>query len=379
MLTRRQVEELSAFRSDRFPVVSFYLNIDKPGVSEERYAVRLKNLMNRAEALRREMMAEQAESLGHDLDRIRVFVREQAMQGARGIAVFACSGAGLWKTFVFPNRVGVHIEVGSSPYVKPLFRMLERYQPICTTLIGKGRTRIFLLYGDEIEERSDLFSVVPKRHDQGGWAQARLQRHHDERVAQHLKHTADALLQLYQEGNFTRLLIGGTEELVSQFRSYLHPYLKDRVVTTFPMRITASPKTVQERTLKAVRALEEESHRQMLERLASEVAAHNRAVAGIVPTLRALERGQIATLFVNDGYSRSGYRCTSCGHLLLEAQDACGYCSGELEKLDDIVAYVIDRAYDQEAEVVFPVGQANQDRLASLGHIAAELRYQIQP
>ncbi len=379
MLTRHQVERLSAFQSDRFPVVSFYLYIDKPTPGEDRYMIRLKNLFNQVEPLRQEMNTEQADSLARDLDRIRTFVREQAMQGARGVAIFANSGAGLWETFVFPYRVANHIAVGPTPYVKPLFRVLERYQPVCTVLIGKGRARIFLLDGDEIEECTDIFGAVPKRHDQGGWAQARLQRHHDERVAQHLKQTAEALLTLYQEGNFQRLLIGGTEELVSQFRTHLHPYLKDRVVATFPMGMTASLNTVKERSLKVLREMDEAAHRELLEHLASEVAAHNLAVAGITSTVRALERGQIATLIVNDGYSASGYRCPSCEHLVLEEQERCPYCSAKLERLDDIVAFVIDKAYDQEAEVVFPVGAANQARLAGLGHIGALLRYQIQP
>ncbi|RME44681.1 MAG: hypothetical protein D6791_12610 [Chloroflexi bacterium] len=378
MLTRREVEELSRYRSEKYPIISLYLNIDTGSPDQDRSLIRLKNLFNKVEDAKNHLSTEVAESLSRDQERIRAFVREQALQGARGVAVFASSGAGLWQTFTFPNRVGRQLEIGDAPYVKPLIRMLERYKPICTVLIGKGKSRIFLLYANEIEEQTDVFSPVPGRHDQGGWAQARLQRHHDERVIQHLKATADHLFKMYQDGVFRRLLIGGTEELVTQFQEYLHPYLRDRVVATFPMEMMANVKKIQQQSIQALEASERAAQESLLERLESEFGAQKLGVAGLTATIRALERGQIMTLLVNDGFAEPGYRCKSCGHIILQQEDQCTYCSGDLEYFDDVVAYIIDQVYDQGADVVFVAGDANAQRLADLGNIGALLRYQFQ-
>jgi peptide chain release factor subunit 1 len=377
MLTRQEVEELGHYRSEKYPVISLYLNIDIGTPDQDRSLIRLKNLFNQVEDAKNKLTTEEAESLSRDQERIRAFVRDQGMQGSRGVAVFASSGADLWKTYTFPNRVGRHIEIGESPYVKPLFRMLERYKPICTVLIGKGKSRIFLLYANEIEELTDVFSPVPGRHDQGGWAQARLQRHHDERVIQHLKSTADQLFKLHQEGIFRRLLIGGTEELVTQFQEYLHPYLRDRVVDTFPMEMLANVKKIQQQSIQSLEASEREVQAALIERLESELGAQNLGAAGLQATIRALERGQIMTLLVNNGFAEPGYRCTSCGHLILHEEDQCPYCSGELEYFDDVVAYMIDQVYDQDSDVVFVAGDSNQKRLEELGNIGALLRYQL--
>lgn len=379
MLTRQAVEELSDYRDEKYPIISLYLNIDTGSPDQDRSLIRLKNLFNQLEQARSQMTTEAAESLSRDQERIRAFVREQVMQGARGIAVFASSGAGFWRTFTFPNRIGQEIEIGDTPYVKPLFRMLERYQPICTVLIGKGRARIFLLYGDEITEQTDVFGAVPGRHDQGGWAQARLQRHHDERVVQHLKSTADQLFKLYQDGVFRQLLIGGTEELVTQFQEYLHPYLQDCVVDTFPMEMMANIKKIKQQSLQALEESEQAAQLSLLDRLESEVGAQNLGVAGVKGTIRALERGQIMTLLANDGFAESGYRCVSCGHVILREEDQCPYCSGELEYLDDVVAHIIDQTYEQGSDVVFISGDSNQERLEELGNIGALLRYQLGP
>ena len=377
MLTRQEVEELGRYRSEKYPVISFYLNIDTRSPEQDRSLIRLKNLFYQVENVKETLTTEEAESVTRDQERIRAFVREQAMQGARGVAVFASSGAGLWETYTFPNRIGQHIEIGDAPYVKPLFRMLERYKPICTVLIGKGKSRIFLLHADEIAEQTDVFSPVPGRHDQGGWAQARLQRHHDERVIQHLKTTADQLFQLYQDGVFRRLLIGGTDELVTQFQEYLHPYLRDWVVATFPMEMMANVKKIQQQSNQALEASQRAAQQSLLERLESEFAAQKLGVAGLRATIRALERGQIMTLLVNDGFAEPGYRCVSCGHIILSEEEQCPYCSGELEYIDDVVAHIIDQVYEQDCDVVFVAGDSNVARLAKLGDIGALLRYQF--
>lgn len=379
MLTRQDVEELSRYRSEEYPVVSLYLNIDADTPDQDRSLIRLKNLFNELDATRIDLTTEQSESLARDQERIRAFVREQAMQGARGVAVFASSGAGLWEAYTFPNRIGQQVEVGEAPNVKRLVRMAERYKPVCTVLIGKGKARIFLLYGDEIEEQTDVFSAVPGRHDQGGWSQARLQRHHDERVAQHLKTTADELFRLWQAGVFRRLLIGGTDELVTQFEEALHPYLRDRVVATFPLEMMANVKKIQQQSLAALAESEQEGQQQLLERLASEVGAQNLGVVSLHGTVRALERGQIQVLLVNDGFSQPGFQCVSCGHILVREAEECPYCSGELKVVDDVVALVIDRVYEQGADVAFITDPASSEQLSEMGGIGALLRYQLQP
>lgn len=378
MLTRQDVEELSRYRSEKYPVVSLYLNIDTQTPDQDRSQIRLKNLFNQTEDAKEEMATEESDSLSRDQERIRAYVREQAMQGARGVAVFASSGAGLWETYDFPNRIGQFIEIGETPYVKPLFRMLERYTPVCTVLIGKGRSRIFLLHGDEIKEQTDVYSPVPGRHDQGGWAQARLQRHHDERVIQHLKATADQLFKMHQDGVFRRLIVGGTEELVTQFEEYLHPYLQDRLVDTFPMEMMANQKKIQEQSLQALEASEVAAQAALLNRLESETGAQSLGVAGLPGTIRALERGQIMTLLVNDEFSVPGYQCVSCSHIVLDdEEDVCPYCAGELERRDDVVAHVIDQVYEQGSDVVFISDPDHAERLREFGNIGALLRYQL--
>lgn len=378
MLTRREVEQLSSYHNEEYPITSFYLNVGKGGPDEGKYMIHLKNLMAQVEEQRDRWTKPQMESVEQDLDRIRAFVRDQVMRRGQSLAAFACSAAGFWRTYTFPRPVGNHIYVDHQPYVKPLLRLLEQYGRYCTVLVGKGKARIFLLHMDEIQERSDIFGAVPGRHDQGGWAQARLQRHHDDRVMHHLKTTADQIFALFQEEDFAKLLVGGTEELVSQFQEYLHPYLRERLVATFPMGMTASAKKVQDQSLALVREIEERESAELMARLENEVGAHNMGVAGLGPTLRALQRGQILTLLVNEGFSAPGKQCTGCGHLTVWAEEQCPYCGEELQPMENIVDEIIDQAFALASEVKFMRGE-NRERLALLGDIGALLRYTMRP
>ncbi len=378
MITRREIEDLSSFHSRDHLIVSLYLNLDKGAPSEGTHPIHLKNLLAQIEDQSDNWSRAQADSVARDLERIRTLVRDQRVIGGRGLAVFACSSIGLWQTYTFARPLGNFIHIGYDTYVRPLFRVLQRYQPHCTVLVGKGRARIFLFSLDTIEERSDIFGAVPGRHDQGGWAQARLQRHHDDRVMHHLKNTADVLLSLYRNEEFGKLIVGGTDELVSQFQEHLHPYLKDRLVATLPLGMTASPTAVRERSLEIIREITAAEYREILDQTISESGAQNLGVLGLAGTLRALQRGQVQTLLLNEDFEAAGQRCLHCGHLTIRDDEVCSYCGGELEPVDDLVGEIIDIAYSQDCEVKFMRGD-NAARLAEYGHIGALLRYAVRP
>ncbi len=376
MLSRMELEQLSRYRNPKYPVTSFFLNIDKGSPDEQKINIRLKNVLARAEAQRARWTRAQQESLDQDLERIKHFVREQSVRGGSAVAIFACSADGFWQTYTFPHRLSNAIYFNHSPYVKPLFRLLDRYKSCVTVLVGKGKTRIFLIQGDHVQEQENVQTPVPKRHEQGGWAQARLQRAHDEAVGHHLKITADQLFELYRQTEFSKLVVAGTEPVVSEFKEVLHPYLKERLVGTLALGMTAGSKTVKERTEALVHEAELREAEELVDKLENEVGSGERGVTGLRETLRAIQKGQVMTLLVNDGYTEAGKRCIQCGNLTLRAEPRCPYCGGKLEPVPDVVSEILDRAFEQDCEVKVLDGDPG-DRLASVGRIGALLRFKV--
>jgi peptide chain release factor subunit 1 len=372
MFDKQDLRELSGYRDEENLICSFYFPLEKGEPTEEGSQIRLKNMIAEAQADREHWTGAQLKSVSDDLGRIERLTTEEMVVGSGGLAVYACSAAGLWEVFRLPDRIGPLLAIDHAIRMRPMIEFMNRYQRLCTVLVGKGKARIFLVDPAGVEERPEVLGEVPGRHDQGGWAQARYQRHHDVRVMRHLKETADRTFSLFQSEGFDQLFVAGTDEVVSEFVEHLHQYLRERLAGTFPMEMVSSAADVGERTMSAVRQLTEERHGDTLANLRAEVHTGNLGAAGLEDTLHALQKGQVLRLLVNDDFVASGERCTACG--LLFTTSPCPYCGGETEHLEDMVEHVVTEAFLRNCEIDIVEGE-KREHLAELGGIGALLRF----
>lgn len=378
MLTREQVERLSRIQSDRFPVVSLYLNLPRD-VSQGTEVIALKNFLQEAEEEKRRWKGEAQTSLERDLERIQALVQEERMGGARALAVFACHALGDWHTFRSYLPVANRLEVASQAYLKPLLRLLDVAGRYAVALVDKSRSRLLLVTANGAEELADLQAPVPGKHDQGGWSQARFQRHHEDHVHRHLKQTAEELLRLQQSRSLEGLFISGPESVIDQFREELHPYLREILAGELRLPMAAPAREIYERALQRILEMEHEEEQMLVEELRSQVGRGDLGVAGLEPTLQALQRGQVRLLLVDSQYRRRGWRCRECGILTVQDQTSCPYCQGSMVEVRDVIAEAVEAAFSQEAEVHFVEADAQDGSspMAQLGHLGAILRYPI--
>jgi peptide chain release factor subunit 1 len=372
MFDTQELKDLASYRDEDHLVCTLYYPLEKGEPAEEGALIRLKNLVSDVQAGREDWTSDQARSVSQDLASIESLVMEEIIVSSGALAVFACSAAGLWKVFRVPGRVDPLLVVGRRARMRPMIEFLNSYRRYCTILVGKGKARIFLLDRAGVEERSEVLAEVPGRHDQGGWAQARYQRHHDDRVMHHLKETADRAFSLFQREPFHQLFLAGTEELVSEFAEHLHAYLKDRLAGSFVTEMVSSAMEVQAQTLAVAWQLLEAEERTAVENLRAEVHTGNLGAAGLEDTVHALQKGQVLTLLVNRDFRAPGQRCTRCG--LLSLTDPCPFCGHETEALEDLVETVVTETFLRNSAITFVTG-ANRDRLAELGGMGALLRF----
>ncbi len=368
-----RLKYLASLRSEKHLLVSLYLPLEKGEPGEAKLPIRLKNLISEALEAKESWTPEQIHSVEEDLARIERLVAEERVLGSKSVVAFASSPLGLWEVFRPPVGVEKSLAIDHAPRVAPLIALAGQLERYCTVLIDKSRTRIFFLDLGGVEERYDIYSAVPGRHDQGGWAQARYQRHHDDRVMHHLKHTADELLRLRHEEGLQRLLVAGTEELVSQFTDYLHPYLKKCLVATLPLEMTASPKEVQEQALAVMEGLNKREEANLIEKLKGEALSGNLGVIGLEDTLHAWQAGQVLTLLINEDFHAPGRQCPRCGSLTVR-EGSCPYCGQTLEPLRDVVEELIKRGFLGNTEIEF-IAWENKEALAKMGSIGGLLRF----
>jgi peptide chain release factor subunit 1 len=345
MIDRDVVRRLAAWKTDGLPVTSLYLDADG-----RRYP-RRGDIIRRGQDLARRACDEvdrqdrpAFSSVCRDVQRITEFLSgEFERKGpVRGAAMFSCAGAGLWEAVAVSRPVRDRLVVGPRPHVLPLETVLELAETICTAIVDREKARILISTLGEIEEVSHVLDDVPGRHDQGGWAQARLQRHVEEHVQRHLKHVGDALLRLREAGRFDHLVLAGSEETLAELERDLHDYVRRAVVGRITLPITASTDEVLERALAIEGELEERREREAVDRVVGE-ASSGRSVTGLEPTLLAVEENRAETLVVRDGLEVSGVACPSCGHLAV-AGSRCEVCGSSTREVPDLVQELVEAA-----------------------------------
>ena len=375
---RDLLRKLADWPSNGHPVTSLYLDVDG------RRRPRRADVERHADALLKEA-ADSAESLGRsehrsvsrDAERMRQFLRDEFdRKGARGLAVFSSSAAGLWQDVAVSRPLRDRAAVRASPYLLPLEAMLEQAETFCLALVDREKARILVGSLGEIDEVSSVLDEVPGQHDQGGWAQARLQRHIGDHVLRHLKRVADSLLRLRQRDRFDRLVLSGADEVVAELERELHDYVRRTLVERATLPVAASADEVLAYLLEVEERLERRREEETVGRLFAQLGARGGgAVAGLDPTLDALAAGRVDTLVVSPGLAVEGVRCLTCGHLA-SAGARCSVCGSATEREPDLVEQAVEDALRHGCRVeTVPETMPGADRLAAAGGIGALLRF----
>jgi peptide chain release factor subunit 1 len=369
---RDRLRKLAELRLGRPLVLSLYLDLDPTEfATPPARSTAVRSLLDEADRKLRELDGlshEEKAALRASYDRAAAFLeRELSADGAHAVAVFASEPAGLFETLKLPRSIPSRVAIGHSPLIGPLVR-LERRERWCVALVSRRDARIFQGSPDGLREIEQIHDVVFGQHDQGGWSQARFQRGIEKEKADHLKNTAEALMRHFKRRPFQRLVTGGPREVVADFESKLHGYLRERLAGRIEVDVdTASPDRVLEAARPRFEELERVREAEALERLGE------RGARGPEPVLRALNERRVETLLLDEQFSAAGAQCPECGWLGPEGERRCPVDGTALVVLEDLAEAAIELALQQSAEVL--ALRFEPDALAADGGIAALLRF----
>src|SRR5215218_3195907 len=190
---------LARFRAEKGLALSFYVGLD-PSVTptaaeaDTRFNSLLHDAERKAAAARGELTHEQREALKGDLERVRrYFDDEFDRDGAHGLAVFSAGLDNFWTALPLAGTTGDDVKVARDFYVAPLIPLITGGEGAIVAFVSRERGDLYRMRGGRLHEVADLSEEMPGRHDQGGWSQARYQRHIEAQVADHLRRVADEL------------------------------------------------------------------------------------------------------------------------------------------------------------------------------------------
>jgi peptide chain release factor subunit 1 len=372
-----QLRGLAGFRAAEGCAVSLYLNLDPSQVlTTPDLEARVNSLIRRAERLLEErkggLSREAREALKSDLRRIETWFDEGFdRQGARGVAVFAAGLDNFWSTLTTADSVPDDVRIASELYLAPLARLMGRGDATLVAAVGRERGDVYRLQDGVLVEIADETEEVPGRHDQGGWSQARYERHIDEIVERHWRRVADTLDTCIRRLPGGRVVLIGAEDMRSDFEGVLSNDVRDAVVGWATAEAHADSTTLLEAAKPMLAAWWRRREEAVLDRWREEAGKKGRAAAGWEETLEAASDGRVELLLVQDGSDQPAYQCPQCGR----AQSANGSCPLDgttMESRDGGLDLALHQTLAHGGSV--HVLRERQD-LAPVGGVAALLRF----
>ncbi len=318
-----RLRELASFRAEKGCAISLYVNLDPSDVPTLADAqTRMNSLLSEAEkADRSELTHEQREGLKADFGRIRRWFDDDfSREGSQGLAIFAAGLDNFWSTVALPAPVADGVKLGKEFQLAPLVPLVSRADGTIVAVVGREQGQLYRLAAGRLEPIADHFDEQPGQHDhdQGGWSQARYQRHLDKLVQEHLKGVAEELDRSRRRMQAPRIVLVSSEEMRGEFTEALSSEARESMVGWTQAEAHAGPAELLEAVTPVLEEAQAKSEAETIARWSEEAGRNGRAASGWADTLEAASDGRVEVLLFQEGADRDAYRCPACGRAALE-------------------------------------------------------------
>jgi peptide chain release factor subunit 1 len=371
------LRELAGFRAEKGCAISFYLDLDPKtaptaGDAATRMSALLSDGERHAETNNRGLTHDQRAALKQDFARIRDYVANEFQRdGAHGLAIFSAVLDNVWRPRALIESVPDRVRVGREFHLAPLVPLVGRGEGAIVAFVGRERGELFRLRSGRLDELVDRTDDVPGRHDQGGWSQARFQRHIEKLVEEHLRDVAEELDRRVRRTRSPKVIVVSSEETRAEFEELVASETKAAVVGWTSVDAHASPQELLDLTspiLEAARAREEA---ELIERWRSGSGRGGRAASGWAETLEAASDARVDVLLYEEGADHEAWQCPACGRLSASG-GRCPLDGTETDRRDDGLDLTFHQTVAQGGTVWAVT--SHQD-LGPTGGIGALLRY----
>lgn len=377
-----QLDRLAAFEPSPFPVVSLYLNTQSGSTGRDQFQTFVrKELAARGRTYGQ--ATPERESLDRDLDRISRYLETELQPSTNGVAIFACAADDLFEALQLGAPIDHHwLYIGDQPHLYPLARLESQYPRYAAVLADTHSARLLVIAVGEVVGTRDVKGVKTRRTSQGGWSQARFQRHVENFHLQHAKEVVDALDRVVREEELNHILIAGDEVIVPLLREQMPKHLADKIVDRLRLDTDAPLDQVLQASLDAMKRLSERTDREKVDAAVGAFRAGGLGVVGPERTLDALIKGQVDELLVTatlrELRSRTSPAATAAandagGGPVVE-QTTAGEPAGAAPEAVRLSDELITKARQTGARITFIEDPA---LLNAFGGVAALLRFRI--
>jgi peptide subunit release factor 1 (eRF1) len=299
MPVKEQLDRLAAFEPAPYPVVSLYLNTQPGPTGRDQFQTFVRKEFAARSQTYPSGSAER-ESLDKDLERIARFLENDLDPAANGVAVFACSAGELFEAVQLTAPIEQHwLSISDQPHLYPLARIESLHPRYAAVLADTNAARILVFATGAVVSEHEIIGVKTKRTSQGGWSQARFQRHIENFHVHHAKEVVDALDKIVQQENIAEIILAGDEVVMPLLRDQMPKHLAEKVVDHVRMNLNTPREQLIEGALDALRKVHSQSEREKVDTAVGGFRSGGLGVVGPHDTLEALIKGQVEELLIS--------------------------------------------------------------------------------
>lgn len=385
MTLNDQLDRLATFEQSPYPVISLYLNTQPDGRGRDNFQTFVRKEL-KARSQTYPARSPEREMLERDMERIAAFLENGIQPSANGVAVFACDAAELFETVQVDAPLNDHwLYVGDQPHLYPLARVASQHPRYAVVLADTNRTRILVIADGGVTGDTAIEGTKTRRTSQGGWSQARYQRHVENYHLHHIKDVVATLDKIVLQEGISRVVISGDPVVIPLLREQLSKPLMEKVIDELTIPSGAPEADV----IAATRAsMVEDDAKTDREKVDAAVGAYRAGGLGVVgpdATLLALTNGQVDELLLTASLASLGeLRGTRASEMAIANDSAIAdpavepsmagepatAQAGTVRLADELVT----KAHQTAARICFIEDPA---LLEPYGGVAATLRYRI--
>jgi len=298
MTLNDQLDRLAAFEPSPYPVISLYLNTQPNGRGRDQYQTFVRKEL-KARAQTYPARSSEREMLERDLERIAAYLENDVQPSANGVAIFACDAAELFAAVQLDAPLDNHwLYVGDQPHLYPLARVASQHPRYAVVLADTNRTRILVMADGGVTGDTAIEGTKTRRTTQGGWSQARYQRHVENYHLQHIKDVVSALEKIVTQEGIERVIVSGDPVVIPLLREQLPKALADKVVDELSIPSNAPEADVVAKTRASMLEVDARTDAEKVNAAVGAYRAGGLGVVGPDATLLALTNGQVDELLI---------------------------------------------------------------------------------
>ena len=290
----------------------------------------------------------------------------------RALCFFVDPSSGLFQRYALPIPVENRLVLDTSPYIMPLARLQEDWEPFALVLMDHRVAHLYLVYLARISQERELKTEFLAHQKNGGWSQGRYSRRRRNQIEGFLREVSRDLSSLLREEPVNRIILAGSAEAKRELVSFLPKDIEEKVVGLLDSEMNVNEKSLLEQALPLFFAAEEREERALLEEIRDMIAASGLAVAGMDRVVESVVAARADTVVIEKGLSVDAWKCESCEVMEAGEAEHCLLCNERVYPVD-LVEEVVEYAQKTGAEIFFI--DPSMNLLKDLGGIAAKLRY----